>query len=296
MKKKNLILGILILIIFTNCKQDNSDVIAVKKSKSDLGAMYEKTVEEVVQDIAGLNGKANWSTFKPEGDFSEDARVVEVNITKKDTAVYSSIKIQFIYNRSTGYVQQGSISVNEQKISLLQWWTYYTNIIILNAGSMKENSVNVENSKPENTPTENANLPEETAKEDNVKFESESNNYEPIDPRSRPDKYTYYEYTSNEWFDMSKGFEYGAEHPKNETTYIRETETRIIIDFSSGKTLLYEILKVEPYEYGVNYVVEIDGKRKKITKSPDPNGGISYSLEKEWIFDKILEGLPAGID
>jgi hypothetical protein len=296
MKKINFVLGILILIIFASCNQDNSDVVAVKRSKSDLGAMYEKTVEEVVQDIAGLKGKANWSVFKPEGDFSEDTRVVEVNITKEDTTVYSSIKIQFIYNRSTGYVQQGSISVNEKKISILEWWSYYANILILNSGSTKKYSDNVANSKSENIPVEKDILEEETAKEDNVKFENESNYYEPIDPRSRPDRYTYYEYTSNEWFDMSKGFVFGADHPKNETTMIRETETRIIIDFSNGKTLLYEILKVEPYKYGVNYVVEIDGQRKKITKSPDPNGGISYSLEKEWIFDKILEGIEAGID
>jgi hypothetical protein len=296
MKKKYLFLGILILALLTNCKQDNTDVIAVKKSKFDLGGMYEKTVEEVVQDIAGLKGKANWSIFKPEGDFSEDVRVVEVNITKKDTTVYNSIKIQFIYNRSTGYIQQGSISVNEQKISMLQWWTLYTNILILNSGSLKGNSVNVENSKSENISPEKLNIPEETEKEDNIKFESKSNNYDPIDPRSRPEKDTYYQYESSEWYDMSKGFDYGAEHPKNETTYIRETERRIIIDFSNGKTLIYEILKVEPYEYGVTYIVEIDGKKKKITKSPDSNGGISYSLQKEWMFVKIFEGLPAGLD
>lgn len=296
MKQKNLFLGILILIMLSNCKQDNSDVIAVKKTKSDLGAMYAKTVEEVVQDIAGLHGKAIWSTFKPEGDFSEDVTVVEVNITKKDTAIYNSIKIQFIYNRSTGYVQQGLISVNETKISMLQWWAYYTNILIHNSGVLKENSFNEENSNAQNIFPEKTNLTEETEKEDNIKFDSKSNSFDPIDSRSRPDKYTYYEYTSNEWFDMSLGFEHGAEHPKNETTIIRETDTRIIIDFSNGKTIVYEILEVQPYEYGVNYVVEIDGKKKKITKSPDPNGGISYSLEKEWIFDKILEGTQAGID
>lgn len=144
--------------------------------------------------------------------------------------------------------------------------------------------------------TEKEKITDKIDKEDKVKFRSESNGYDPLDPRSRPDSHSYYEYTSNEWFDMSKGFEYGANHPKNETTHIRETESRIIIDFSNGKTLLYEILKVKPYEYGVNYVVKIDGKRKTITKSPDPQGGISFSLKKEWIFDKILEASPAGID
>ena len=95
---------------------------------------------------------------------------------------------------------------------------------------------------------------------------------------------------------MSKGFEYGAKHPKNECSHITETKSRIVVDFSNGKSLLYKILKVNPYKYGINYVVEIDGKKKIITKSPNPKGGISFSLEKEWIFDKILEATPAGLD
>lgn len=149
MKKKYLLLGIIVLATLTNCKQNSSDILAVKKSKSDLGAMYDKTVEEVIQDVAGLNGKANWSTFKPDGDFSEDAIVVEVNITKKDTIVYKSVEIQFMYNRSTGYIQQGAISVNGTEISLSQWWDYYMNILVLNSGAFeneqsKSNAQNTE--------------------------------------------------------------------------------------------------------------------------------------------------------
>ena len=276
--------GLLLLVLFTQCTQENSDILAVKKSKSDLGAMDEKTIEEVVQGIVGVYATSDWSSFKPMGNFSNDVRVVEVKITKKDTLVYKTIVIQFMYNRSTGYVKQGAITINGQKCSMEQWWAFYTNILILNSGALNQNTNNMKKYESE---IETTNTSEQSSKQQEIAKQdeslSESNNYEPIDPRSRPDSHSYYIYTSNEWIDMSKGFDYGAKHPIKETIYIRETESRIIIDFPNNKSITYEIVKVKSNEYGINYIVEINGQRKTITKEPDPTAGIRFSLEKEWM-------------
>jgi hypothetical protein len=144
--------------------------------------------------------------------------------------------------------------------------------------------------------TVQAKVPNPGVKEDtrNEGIKSGSNKYDPIDPRARPGSGSYYQYTSKQWMDMSKGFDYGAEHPINETTEISETESRIIVNFSNGKSLIYEIVKVEPYEAGINYIVEINGRKKTITKGPAVEGGIRFSLEKEWMLNKIVEALPAG--
>lgn len=138
-------ISIFLLILLSGCnflnQKENEDILSVKKSSTDLGAMYtEKTIEQVVQDIAGVSGTAKWSSSTPTGDFSKEVKLVEVIISKSDTVIYSTIRIQFIFNRSTGYVKQGVILVNSRAISLMEWWSYYTNILLYNSGMYKSAS------------------------------------------------------------------------------------------------------------------------------------------------------------
>ncbi len=277
--------GLLLVIILTHCSQGYSDIRAVKKASSDLGAMYNKTVEEVVQDIVGVLGTAKWSSFKPDGNFSDEVRVVEVNITKKDTLVYNTIRIQFIYNKSTGYVKQGAITVNGRECSLMQWWAYYTNILLLNSGAFNKESTNSQSNKSGRVET--AQVESQDVGEENKLL---------VDILDRPDSNSYFQYISNEWMNISKGLNYGAKHPIKEKTCIRETISRIIVEFRNNKTLIYEIVKVTPYKIGINYTVEINGKRKMLTKCKDTNGSFSFSIENEWMANKIFEAMPAGID
>ena len=146
----NVLAGLLLMVFFTHCSQENSDLEAVKKSSSDLGAMCtDKTVEEVVQDVAGINGTVKWTSSIPSGDFPKDIRLVEVEIKKPDTAIYNEIKIQFLYNRSTRYVKQGGIRVDGQDCSIMQWWEYYINILKLNSGVLNSNT-NIEETDNKN--------------------------------------------------------------------------------------------------------------------------------------------------
>jgi hypothetical protein len=122
-----------------------------------------------------------------------------------------------------------------------------------------------------------------------------SDNSEPIKAHERPDSNTYFQYASQSWMDMSQKVTYGLDPLVIETTYIRETEGKIIIDFSNKKQLVYKIVKVIPYEDGINYIVEINGQRKTINKSPDIKGGVRFSLDKEWKSDQIARSFPASI-
>ena len=286
-------IAIFIYIILISCNQENSDILAVKKSKSDLGAMYEKTVEEVVQDVVGVNGSAKWSSFKPEGKFSDDVRLVEVDIEKNDTIVFKTICLQFIYNRSTGYVKQGAIMVNENKCSLQQWWCYYTNIQILN---MLSNSKNESANNKHNTPSEVIKPSENNVNKSNEEDKMTTNNLSPLDPKALPENSTFIEYTSKARLDLKKGFTYGAEHPIKEETYITESPGSIVVDFNHRKTIIYQIINVEPFENGNNYTVKINGLRKTITKSLDSKGFLCFCLENEWLLEEIAESNEAGND
>jgi len=291
LKAKGLI-GIYILIILTNCSQEHfdADITAVKKSMTNLGGYNDKTVEEVVQQIAGIYATATWKSFAPDGNFSKEIKIVEVDITKKDTLLYSTISIQFIYNKSTGYVQQGAIMINGNECSMMKWWEYYINILMFNQGSYKQKNDEVNSKKSEKALSQQSGNPQREvqtiAEEDKLL----------VGVLDRPDSNTFFQYTSNEWMDMSKGFEYGAEHPFQEATHIMETASRIIVEFQNKKSLIYEIVSAEPYEYGINYQVEINGKNKTITKSLQPNGNYRFSIEHEWMINNIYEALPAGID
>jgi hypothetical protein len=284
------LISIFLFTFFSNCSFQNSDIIAVKKSITDLGGMYSKTVEEVVQDVVGVHGSANWSAFKPAENFSEEVRVVEVNITKPDTFVYSTLRIQFMYNRSTGYVKQGAIIINDNNCSLMQWWAVYANILLLNSGAFSKDVSSGQNNKSGNSHTQNG----ITNNEENQNL-AEDQKLE-VGILDRPDTNAYFQYTSNEWIDLSKGIDDKTAVIHNELSHIMEASSRIIVEFRDKKALEYEILKVTPFREGIQYTVEINGKRKIITKCKEQAGGYCFSIENEWKASKIFEAMPAGID
>ncbi|MEI8270113.1 MAG: hypothetical protein WCG45_01975 [bacterium] len=235
---------------------------------------------DFLDSISKVGYVSKWESFEPTFGYPPQVRCVQLTVFGSS----SSIRVQFMYNRETNEVSPKGIynsdgkdmqsSEIEKFFSVL---TKYPPNTINNSDSGKILSQQSSTTKTD----------EKSVTEENKLL---------VGILERPDKNSYFQYTSNEWMDMSRGFEYGADHPIKEETIIRETISRIIVDFKNKKSIIYEIVTAKPYEYGINYTVEYNGKRKTITKSKEPGGSYSFSLEHEWMVNQIFEAVPAGID
>lgn len=70
--------------------------------------------------LAGLRGEVNYSVFTADGETNPDIKVIEVNIDKKDeSAEYKTAKIQYQFNKKTGFIKLGYLEVNGEAQNLL---------------------------------------------------------------------------------------------------------------------------------------------------------------------------------
>lgn len=267
----------------TSCSNNKADIEAVKKANTFIaGYNSDKTVNEVIQNVAGLKGVVSWNVFTPtDKDYAPEVKVVDVTIKSTDSVLYKTILLQFIYNSSTGLVEQGGIEVDGKNYSNKDWWEFYDRVLIakeipdISQNKPKEDKVyiSVENGveyRTDEPPRENSEFSD------------------PNDPRSYPNRGISYTYTSYEWMDMTKGFEYGAEHPYLETVKIYEGYSRFYIDFGSIDDVMLEIVKTIPYEYGTKYRIIYDGKEQELVKSPALNGGIDFSCDN-WLINECKD-------
>ncbi len=281
MKTKSiLLLGLLLML---SC-QSQHDIDYVKRMPFNMFGGYVNSrlgTVDFLDSISNVGYVSRWESYEPSFGFPPSVRCVMVTIYGPT----SCIRAQFAYNRETNEVSPHGIYMNNEK-------TYASREDI-------EKFFGVYKEDPPNTPNNSDSDKTLSQQSSTTKTDEKSvtdENKLLVGILDRPDKNSYFQYTSNEWMDMSKGFEYGADHPFKETTHIMETLSRIIVEFPSKKSIVYEIISAAPYEYGINYTVEYNGKRKTITKSKEPGGSYSFSLEHEWMIYKIFEAVPAGID
>lgn len=134
MKKFLIIAAVLIVgaYFFAQNKSVNSDIEAVKNSSIPtnplIGAFMEgltdpsATIGSGIAKIAGVEGKSEWKTFKTDKyKDNPDVRCVQVTVNKtsdkdkKQTAIF-----QFLYNRSSKYVELSYFDVNGTPKNMLE--------------------------------------------------------------------------------------------------------------------------------------------------------------------------------
>lgn len=279
---KTKFIALLILILLVSC-QSQHDIDYIKRIPCNIFGGYVNSrlgTVDFLDSLSNIGYTSKWESFEPTFGYPPPVRCVQITIFGSN----GSIHAQFMYNRETnevipqGIYNNRGVGIRTSDVEKF-FGVYKEDPPNTNSHSDSEKTLS---QQPINTKTDEKSVTDE--------------NNLLVGILDRPDKNSYFQYTSNEWMDMSKGFEYGADHPFKETTHIMETLSRIIVDFPNKKSIVYEIVSASPYESGINYTVEYNGKRKTITKSKEPGGSYSFSLEHEWMVYKIFEAVPAGID
>jgi hypothetical protein len=119
------LLTIIGLLFITGCSNmgsfENQDIQTVKKSVVDTGN-GQTTIEQAISQLAGINGKASWTAFHPDGA-SDFVRCVEASVTRKVGDTDHTVQIQYLLNRNTGLVQTGATAIDGKDVSAIEYMT-----------------------------------------------------------------------------------------------------------------------------------------------------------------------------
>jgi hypothetical protein len=128
-------LTILCFLLFTFACADltqNKDIEKVKNSSLNLGELgigfglsNPCVVGDIVKHITGLKGFVQWESFRPTGyENNPNVVCVQVDITR-NLPKNNLVKMQFLLNRETGFVEIKYLAIDSLKKSLTDWYEIF---------------------------------------------------------------------------------------------------------------------------------------------------------------------------
>ncbi len=112
------------ILLLTGCSTNSSDIKAVKKTiplgSGLIGGGI--SIEESVNQIAGVTGKVKWFAFKPTKKTNLNVVFVEARIEKMTVDGSSkTARLQYLFNRDTKQVELVALSIGGEKMPLPLW-------------------------------------------------------------------------------------------------------------------------------------------------------------------------------